>query len=611
MPYPAGLITRDVSFGQAVVLESGSPLIMRVTIEASRSLLHRPTGSPLVSTMTFFQSGDLGSRTLSLPVTDSEDMGLGNGQPIALNPGEATHLYTATMEYLDAATMKPLPGEQPRVVGPFALPTGDGSVVDLDDLRVVEAPAEGIPVDLTLLATEKGQPGGVAALDVSGNVIDSEGDILITEGDLALALENIRPPDLSNYATKNDLLPLVSDDDLSARLETDLASLRAHVADTNNPHATTKQQVGLGNANNTSDASKPVSTATQAALNLLAVSISDGDTAALAQARAYADAINVDLRALIALAEESEDVDALAVSVQALADAPAGVTQEQLQAEATARTDGDNASLSKAANLSDVPSPSTARTSLGLGSAATRSAGDFEATGVAQTIATAERANNRSRTNHTGTQSADTVFESGSKKWLTTTERAKIAAISSEPTWVPQVGSWYGINNGNVASGGLAGGTQVIWPFTLDRTIITNTLAVENTNGATGGTIRWGLYFSDPVTGLPDLTTLVDFGTIATDVASGKTLTRTGDVTLAAGRLLYLTALPLNNAPAIRMADVATPEFPLPLNVTSAPTSGSVKGYRVVGTRTDLATAATEITWVGTTQARAHFKVAA
>ncbi|HEX8658450.1 MAG TPA: hypothetical protein VF690_12980 [Hymenobacter sp.] len=40
----------------------------------------------------------------------------------------------------------------------------------------------------------------------------------------------------------------------------------AHVADLNNPHATTKTQVGLSNADNTSDANKPVSTAQAAAI---------------------------------------------------------------------------------------------------------------------------------------------------------------------------------------------------------------------------------------------------------------------------------------------------------------------------------------------------------
>lgn len=40
-----------------------------------------------------------------------------------------------------------------------------------------------------------------------------------------------------------------------------------HVGDTNNPHSVTKTQVGLANVDNTSDAAKPISTATQTALD--------------------------------------------------------------------------------------------------------------------------------------------------------------------------------------------------------------------------------------------------------------------------------------------------------------------------------------------------------
>ncbi len=46
------------------------------------------------------------------------------------------------------------------------------------------------------------------------------------------------------------------------------ANIQAHIAAISNPHAVTKAQVGLGGADNTSDANKPVSTAQQAALNL-------------------------------------------------------------------------------------------------------------------------------------------------------------------------------------------------------------------------------------------------------------------------------------------------------------------------------------------------------
>ena len=57
----------------------------------------------------------------------------------------------------------------------------------------------------------------------------------------------------------------VSSEDTYARGE-----ISDHKADKANPHEVTAAQVGLGNVNNTSDANKPVSTATQAALDLKA-----------------------------------------------------------------------------------------------------------------------------------------------------------------------------------------------------------------------------------------------------------------------------------------------------------------------------------------------------
>jgi lysophospholipase L1-like esterase len=46
-----------------------------------------------------------------------------------------------------------------------------------------------------------------------------------------------------------------------------VTAVRTHTTDTANPHGVTKAQVGLSNADNTSDASKPISTATQTALD--------------------------------------------------------------------------------------------------------------------------------------------------------------------------------------------------------------------------------------------------------------------------------------------------------------------------------------------------------
>lgn len=49
--------------------------------------------------------------------------------------------------------------------------------------------------------------------------------------------------------------------------DTLVAKIQPHVTNLSNPHSVTKSQVGLGNVDNTSDANKPISTATQSALN--------------------------------------------------------------------------------------------------------------------------------------------------------------------------------------------------------------------------------------------------------------------------------------------------------------------------------------------------------
>lgn len=54
------------------------------------------------------------------------------------------------------------------------------------------------------------------------------------------------------------------------------ADIDGHEANTSNPHSVTKTQVGLGNADNTSDANKPISTATQAALDTKLESVQPG-----------------------------------------------------------------------------------------------------------------------------------------------------------------------------------------------------------------------------------------------------------------------------------------------------------------------------------------------
>ena len=74
---------------------------------------------------------------------------------------------------------------------------------------------------------------------------------------------------LNNYVLKNDLTDTLDEyalkSDISSKAEA--SDLISHISNTLNPHKVTKEQIGLGNVNNTSDINKPISIAMQTALN--------------------------------------------------------------------------------------------------------------------------------------------------------------------------------------------------------------------------------------------------------------------------------------------------------------------------------------------------------
>ena len=135
-------------------------------------------------------------------------------------------------------------------------------------------------------ATPQNITDAVNALDVetvdtvSGEVIKSVGQVdgKVVVEKKALTSEDI--PELSQSKIQNlveslgakqnstvESLPTTAKtvEGAVAELKT---SIDSHAQNTSNPHNVTKSQVGLGNVDNTSDVNKPVSTATQEALNL-------------------------------------------------------------------------------------------------------------------------------------------------------------------------------------------------------------------------------------------------------------------------------------------------------------------------------------------------------
>jgi hypothetical protein len=118
----------------------------------------------------------------------------------------------------------------------------------------------------------KSNPHEVTKIQVGLGNVDNTSDLnkpVSTATQTALDLK----ADKSTTYTKTDVNSL-----LDKKLDVDTASttyaikstettLSTHIANKSNPHEVTKAQVGLGNVDNTSDLNKPVSTATQAALN--------------------------------------------------------------------------------------------------------------------------------------------------------------------------------------------------------------------------------------------------------------------------------------------------------------------------------------------------------
>lgn len=83
----------------------------------------------------------------------------------------------------------------------------------------------------------------------------------------------VRATVLTGLSTATNAAIVATDTILSAfgklqkQISDNLTTLTNHTGNISNPHSVTKTQIGLGNADNTSDLNKPISTATQDALN--------------------------------------------------------------------------------------------------------------------------------------------------------------------------------------------------------------------------------------------------------------------------------------------------------------------------------------------------------
>lgn len=100
-------------------------------------------------------------------------------------------------------------------------------------------------------------------LTAGQNIIIDENNVISATGEISVAFESLTGSPRDNDALKAEFEGIEAD----IAEKADEADLQAHINDKTNPHEVTKAQVGLGDVDNTNDLSKPISTATQAALN--------------------------------------------------------------------------------------------------------------------------------------------------------------------------------------------------------------------------------------------------------------------------------------------------------------------------------------------------------
>lgn len=120
--------------------------------------------------------------------------------------------------------------------------------------------------------------------ELSQDVINLSDDIATTNGNVSDLDDKVENYKTSTDNAISDLTDTVSGNytDLNGKISTNATNLTNHIADKTNPHEVTKAQVGLGNVDNTSDLNKPISTATQTALNGISGNLTDETNARIA-----------------------------------------------------------------------------------------------------------------------------------------------------------------------------------------------------------------------------------------------------------------------------------------------------------------------------------------
>lgn len=174
MVWPASVITRSISFGKAVILETGADLSLRVTTRASRSLVSIAEGFRMETMSASFETAEAGEEILfPLPVTNQPGWAdAATRMAILVGPDEHSHLYTTTLTIYSGQTLV-----RTYNVGPYPVPQGAG-VLDGDTMLIPDETQPGVLVTIPeawQLIIDSANAASTPAGSTAGQVLTSTG----------------------------------------------------------------------------------------------------------------------------------------------------------------------------------------------------------------------------------------------------------------------------------------------------------------------------------------------------------------------------------------------------------------------------------------------------
>jgi hypothetical protein len=301
----------------------------------------------------------------------------------------------------------------------------------------------------------------------------------------------------------------------------------AHIASTSNPHSVTKSQVGLGSADNTADANKPISTATQTALDLKAPLASPALTGTPTAPTAAGATSTTQLATTAFVQQELNSLlDGAPAALNTLNELAAAVNDDaSYAATVTTALSGKAAAADLSSHIASTSNPhSVTKAQVGLGSADNTADADKPISSATQTALDGKAATSR-KLDDFGAPDDNTDLNA------TTSAHGLLPKLGGGTTnFLRADGTWSAPGGGSAlvrGSGLLQGHTSAGTPATAPPTLII-TLGSFNTN------FTWSI----TVSGTPHLVTAA-----TTDPADGSYFMDTTSLVDVAGLVAAMVSI--------------------------------------------------------------------